>query len=302
MPTPTPAPPFPGAAEGRQVEEHLAALCTVIGAGQWKLGKVRTAVLATVAEIHSDHTLALAAQDPTERPTAAPSPSATPPTEDPEEAAAKELSGLDLSEALAVVADTADAAQRQHRQAAAATTGGAALLWGSLAVAARQTKSALSLGSKPPRTAPVAERPPLDEQTDIAALGSAISQAHAIVYGYQVAVAEFGFDSDQRNRADAALVAHRRTRDTLTDWLSERNVVPPAAEATYDLPEKVTSAATAARLIRTMELAYQPFLGAVLAAVTKAGEKSTALAALQASSAASLRWGGPLVRWPGWPD
>lgn len=305
VPTPTPVPPFPGAAEGRLAEEHLAALAAVIVDGKWKPGGVRTAVLQTLADVHADHALVLAAQDPTTRPTSSPSPTTSPtpdPDPDPRTAAESELAKLDLAEALAVVTEAADTAVRSYREAVAATTGGTALLWGSLAVAARQAKLALSLRSRPPETPPVSDRSPLAEQTDVDALRSTISQAHAIVHGYQVAIAEFGFDSTDRDRADAALTEHRRTRDAMSAWLSDRNVVPPAAESTYDLPLEVTSAATAGELIMTMELAYQPFLGGVLAAVGTATERRTALSALSASSEAGLRWGAPLARWPGWPD
>lgn len=306
VPTPTPVPPFPGAADGRRAEQHLAALAAVIRDGEWKPGGVRTHVLATLVDLHTDHATTLAAADPTRRPTSSPTPTEDSPAPDsgpdPRAAAEEELAGLDLSEALAVVTGAADTAVRSYREAVTATSGGTALLWGSLAVTARQAKLALSLRATPPGTPPVTDRSPLDEQTDVDALRSTISQAHAIVFGYQVAIAEFGFDSGERERADAALTAHRRTRDTMTAWLSERNVVPPAATSTYDLPIDVTSAATAGELIMTMELAYQPFLGGVLAAVATTAEKGTALAALEASSEASLRWGGPLVRWPGWPD
>lgn len=306
VPTPTPAPPFPGAAEARDAEEHLAALAAVIGAGAWKPGGVRTNVLATLVDLHTDHATALAAEDPTERPTSSPSPTedspAPDPGPDPRTAAEEELAGLDLSEALSALTGVADTAVGSYREAVAATTGGTALLWGSLAVTARQAKLALSLRATPPETPPVTERSPLDEQTDVDALRSTISQAHAIVFGHQVAIAEFGFDSAERERADAALTAHRRTRDAMTAWLTERNVVPPASESTYDLPIAVTSPATAGELIMAMESAYLPFLGGVLAAVATAEEKRTALAALEASAEASLRWGGPLIRWPGWPD
>lgn len=306
VPTPTPIPPFPGAADGRRAEEHLAALAAVISAGEWKPGGVRTNVLATLTDIHADHATALAGQDPTRRPTSPPSPTqdspAPSPGADPTAAAEEELAGLDLSEALGALTGVADKAVGSYREAVAATTGGTALLWGSLAVTGRQAKLALSLRSTPPETPPVTERSPLDEQTDVDALRSTISQAHAIVFGHQVAIAEFAFDSGERDRAEAALTAHRRTRDSMAAWLTERNVVPPAAEGTYDLPIAVTSAASATELIMTMESAYQPFLGAVLAAVSTVEEKSTALAALEASAEASLRWGGPLVRWPGWPD
>ncbi|MDO5678576.1 MAG: DUF4439 domain-containing protein, partial [Propionibacteriaceae bacterium] len=75
----------------------------------------------------------------------------------------------------------------------------------------------------------------------------------------------------------------------------------PAAEAAYDLPVRVTDAATAQGLLWRMEVAYAPFAGAWLAAATDDDARRRALASLEQSAALGTDWGGPLVVWPGWP-
>jgi hypothetical protein len=120
-----------------------------------------------------------------------------------------------------------------------------------------------------------------------------------LIYGYQVAIPwfrgpEFQFAYD-------VLVRRRGLRDRLADQLRDAGMIAPPAEAAYALPLQTRDRATAAELLWRIETAFVPFTGAWLAAATDGEIRGVALQALEESTALGIRWGGPMVVWPGWP-
>ena len=126
-----------------------------------------------------------------------------------------------------------------------------------------------------------------------------LRQLHALVFGYQAAYP--AFRGPEAKVVFDLLYRRREERDRLTAWLRERGQTVPAAEAAYALPGQPADRPRAVQLLAQMEIAYQPFAGAWVAAATDPGSRRAALEALEEAVRLGLQWGGPLARWPGWP-
>lgn len=129
------------------------------------------------------------------------------------------------------------------------------------------------------------------------ALQAAISGEHAALYGVGVAGGKL---SGARFRTATTLYEqHRKRRDQLAAYLIEAGQTPAAAEAAYDLPQAVTSAATATALI----LGIERRLGAVYGDLVEAAEqdkvRAFAVQALIATARDQLSWSGTPAAWPG---
>jgi hypothetical protein len=289
--SPAPTPTVPAAANA---EQALSARAAAILSGPRRSDlDARTRALLTFArDVHADHAVALAGGDPTARPTsAAPSPSAAPP----------DVAGQSLKGSLARLARQEAAQATAQRRAATAASGLAALLAGSLAVAAESFASALDAGTPPPVDRIRARRPaPL--LTDVEAAQQLVAQLHAVVYGYQLAIGKLPYSSAARARGVGELAAARTQLDAQIAFLLSRKADVPPAEPAYVPPSPVTSPAEATRLVRGMQVRLEPYAGLALAAAGTPEARSTALALLRTTARRAASWGAPLRAWPGWPD
>lgn len=289
--SPAPAPSVPAAASA---EQALSAYADAVLSGPHRrdLSGDQRRLLTFLRDVHADHALALAGDDPTSRPTtAAPSPSATPPS----------LATLSLGDSLKRLAKRESAQAAAHRRTATAASGLSALLTGSLAVAADSYAAALGAGSTPSVSAKKARRA-AGLLSDVAATQQLVAQLHAVVYGYQLAIGKLAYTSSARRRAVSELASTRRLLDTEIAFLLSRKAEVPAAEPAYAPSSTVRSSGDASRLVRGMQARLEPFVGLSLAAAADAKARGAALSLLQSTSRTARAWGAPLQAWPGWPD
>lgn len=294
-PTPTPIPGLAGVEAALSTEAELQALMTQL-AGR-NLSPVVTATAQAAAAAHGAHLLALRAPDPVVRPTAEPTPGRGQ-TVRPAPSPSVQLPGGDRAAVVRAVTDKLGAAAGAYRNSAAAAMGSTALLWASMAAYASST--ATIVGSDAPRpAAPAAANRPLEPWSDVEAAQQVVRQLHALVYGYQSAYP--AFRRPESGQIWDLLYRRRDQRDRLTAWLRGRGQSVPAAEPAYVLPVQPTDRNRAAELLATMELAYQPFAGAWVAAAADEGQRRQALDALEEACRLTLQFGGPAPTWPGWP-
>lgn len=298
-PPPPPAPNLPGRRVSLVHEAELAAVSELLREDGPVLGlpAPQLAVAGWMARAHEAHTIALLARRPEQRPTAppAPEPGWTP---IPRPSPTMELPVGNREQAVRTVLDRLEEAAADHRRNALGSNGPPALLWGSLAVYADAAAAALTASTARPEPPAVALHA-VASWSDIEAAQQTLRQVHALIYGYQVAIpwlrgAEFESAYD-------VLVRRRSLRDRLARDLREAAMIAPAAEAAYGLPVQPRDRDTAAELFWRIETAFAPFAGAWLAAATEDEVRGAALQALAESTDLALRWGGPLVMWPGWP-
>ena len=297
--TDVPAPLFPGAANGVQLEDDLVARATlVLAVGGKKLDKTGRRLVTSIRDQHVAHAAALRTADPTDPrstgPAPTPSVSGTPSSRP---TFAKAVQQLLTAESNAAAA---------HRATALPANALAALLWGSLATSAGATaailKSADLAGDKPdPGVATIGKvrpRAPMPVVTVVAAEQEMVRQLHALIYGYQLALGRL--KGARRDAGEAELRRHRILRDQLSTRLLDRKADVPVAKAAYVPSTNPRNAATATKLIRQMETGFQPFCGLWLAAATTPAERTEALSQLSRTTTVARQWGASLSTWPGW--
>jgi hypothetical protein len=186
----------------------------------------------------------------------------------------------------------------EHREAALTALGLDALLLGSLGVAANAYASTAA-DAEPARLRPT-ERgtPPL--VSDVEAVQQLVTQLHAVVYGYPLAMGQLPVTSKEHGRAVRQLRASRVERDTQIGWLTKRSVAVPAAKPAYLPSVAPRDQKTATRLIRSMHTAFQPFCGIWVAAAGDR-DREPALTLLASTTELARSWGAALPAWPGWP-
>lgn len=291
-PTPgsTPTPPAESSlTKAAAAEQQLALLAAAIGQRKNLTGDQR-ALVGLVAAAHTEHARALAAPDPTERPTA--------PRDI--EATKIPIDKLSTKQALSQLAAAEARLATSHRRAAVQAKGLTALLWGSMAVAA-ETFTAVG-ADKPPSVTGLRKHRPMSLVNDAEAVQAMVAQLHAIVYGYQLAIGKFPVVSKQRARAIKGLLQHRVQRDRLIAWLTSRSAQVPAASAAYVPSVTPTNTSSASKLIRQMETALQPFCGLWLAAAGTEADRTLALTTLRSTTRTARSWGASVRGWPGWAD
>ena len=286
-PVPSPTPFAPGLDRDRAAEAALAAGSLALLQRTDAGSERRRDLLALMARCHQERVTALAAPDPTSRPTAA---VATP---------APSSSRAPAPSAARLVADE-QAAARRYRSAAVVAQGRAALLWGSMAVASRSFAVALT-AEDPPASADVAPHRPLALVGDTEAVAALVAALHAAVWGYQLAVGRLPAGA-AHDRALAGLRNRRTLQDRLVGRLLEAGVEVPAAAPAYDPDPEVGDAADARLLLRRIESRLLPFCGLWLAAAARPADRRLALDTLDATRGAATSWGAPLTAWPGWRD
>jgi hypothetical protein len=207
---------------------------------------------------------------------------------------------LSLKKSLSLLAAREKSQAGAASRVAVAATGFDALLSGSVSVAARSYAAALSTTDSvsmketgdPPR--------PMSAVSDVAGMQSMVRQLHALVYGYQIALGRLSRSSGDGRRALRSLRGHRRLRDRLEDSLVKRSASVPAAAGAYVPTVEPTTAGRSRRLIRGMEVAFQPFCGLWLASATTAADRRLALDTLEKAMDTARAWGADLTVWPGW--
>ena len=291
-PTPIPTPLAPGLDRDRAAEAALAASALALLARTEARQKRRRDLLTLMARCHQERAVALAAPDPTSRPTAGAAPpgrpSDTPTASRPPPPRTPRL-----------VADEQALAKR-YRSAALASSGPAALLWGSMAVASSSFAAALVVDD-PPASADVATHRPLTLVGDTEAVRALVAALHAVVWGYQLAAGRLPAGAS-RDQALAGLRNRRTLQDRLVGQLLQAGIEVPAAAPAYDPDPEVQDAADARLLIRRMETRLLPFCGLWLAAAGRPADRRLALDTLAATRRTATAWGAPLTAWPGWAD
>ena len=130
------------------------------------------------------------------------------------------------------------------------------------------------------------------------AVQSLVEQLHALIYGYQLAIGRLLVASDRHDQAVAELLQHRIRRDQLISWLTPRSADVPVAEPAYRPSVDPRDAASAAKLIRTMLVALQPF-GAIWLAAAGDAEQEWAFTTFRTIVDLARAWNAPLPIWPG---
>ncbi len=133
--------------------------------------------------------------------------------------------------------------------------------------------------------------PSEDGDPTAAALAEALSAEHAAVYGYEFVGGAAG-DRTRRERASASAYEHKALRDALHAASVERGVDPPAALASYPLPEGRDDGDMDDFAVRLEETTMSAYLW--LSASADTDLRVTAARSLQEATVRSLEWGAEL--------
>jgi Domain of unknown function (DUF4439) len=204
---------------------------------------------------------------------------------------------LSLGQSLIRLASNEKAAATRHRTSALATRGGDAARLGAAAIAAGRYAAVVT---KDEHT-PLASRTTWTDvpvQTDVAAVQGLVAQLHAVVYGYQLAIGQLKVVSARHDQAVAELLRLRIRRERLISWLLRREADVPPAEPAYRPTVQPRDPGTAAKLIRTMLVAVEPFCAVWLAAAGDA-DREWAFSTFGAMDDLARGWNAPLAIWPG---
>jgi hypothetical protein len=293
-PTHAPSPPLAGAEDAAEAEARLAGQVASLlkAGGEDELGPALSAILTSTGAGHRAHQVALAGPEPATRPTAADVPRPT-------------TSRVSLASGLKkLITDEDKAADRLAANAGKAGSV-TALLWASMAAAAGGYAQALrqygsTKGQVPAKAPKPAAHRPVEPVEPEVAIRAMVEQLYAVSYGYQMAI---GHLSNARfERAAAALRKHRSLRDRLIAGLVKEAGEVPAAAPAYDVPVRPKDAASAAKLIMTLETALVPFCGQWVAAAAEDDDRALAVATLRSTTVTAVSWGGPLLAWPGYVE
>lgn len=308
---PGPPPPPPGLDQAIAGESLALAWCRALVKRRYKLSDGQLSNLRTAADLHQRHLVALELPSPQTRPAATqPSASPTPGAPAPSTPAAPSTSVAtptlptvklpkDQDRAIKEFGAALDGVRKGHRELASAAEGQLALLWGSLAAGAAQTSTIARTARPAPRPAAEPEHPAYRVMTPTAAGQELLAQLHAMVFGYQVALAPIpAKDADPYRQRLAELL---RDRDELADLLRDLDAEVPAAAPEYDTGGRISDEAAAVKLVARMEHALLPHLGNWLAATAKE-QRARATDWLVTGTVRAVRAGAAPVWWPGWPD
>ncbi|NYI72237.1 hypothetical protein GGQ54_002797 [Naumannella cuiyingiana] len=266
-PSPTPTPP-PRLAEGIELSAGLLAAA--------RAAEDDHPLVAQLVRDHAAQLAALRSPEPAARP-AQPTPGTEPPAPRP---------GRDP---LRTLIEAERAAVDAYAGWAGETTGGIALVWGSLAAHAAGAAGALRSSTRRAES-PAPGTGPAVAVDDTTALQQVVAQSHAAIFGYQRLLALV--PRGESEPVDAGLKAYRGLRDDLTAALADRGAAAPAAAPAY------RTEGSAEEIGRQIESGALPYLGQWLQA---AAEPASATAALREATGRALGWGAALPAWPGWP-
>jgi hypothetical protein len=142
--------------------------------------------------------------------------------------------------------------------------------------------------------------PPLGtaKASPTAPLQAMLSAEYAMVFAYGALGPHL--TGSQRTAAHAAFDVHRSQRDVLVTAIGARGSSPHAAEASYDLPFRVTDAASASRLAALVETRLAAVCAqAVSASSGTGGDRTYAAWALTQAALRAQAWGAPVTAFPG---
>jgi hypothetical protein len=279
-PAPTATPTVVGARPAATTELGLAGLARAILTGPRRRGlsaNQRT-LMEFLVRAHQAHAVAFDPSAPPPRPA--------------------KIDQLTLRQSLIRLASNQAAAAVNHRAAALAVSGRDAARFGAVAAAAGLYARVITVGDPVPIGGPTTPTE-IPLATDVEAVQSLVAQLHALVYGYQLAIGRLPVASDRHDQAVAELLQHRIRRDRLITWLTRRSAEVPVPEPAYRPSVEPRNAASAARLIRTMLVALQPF-GAVWVAAAGDADREGALTTFSTMVDLARAWNAPLPVWPGW--
>lgn len=298
VPPVTPIPPFTGAGTALPREVNLAAAARALTekATAMKVPANVATQAGHAARAFDAHVMALSGPRPVERPTAPATPSKTW-SPKPAPTPTVSLPG-DAKGAVAALQGQANDAAAAYRGLASAAQGSSALFWASLRGYAQGIAQVVGTDAARPEP-PQQEVRPLEVWSDSEGPQQVVSQLHALIYGYQAALAPLrGPDSAT---VTGLLQQYRALRDDLSIKLRDRGFAVPPAEAAYVLPQQPASKEMSFALLAQMEQAFQPFAGGWVASATEQETRERAMGVLESSIKNCLQFGGPLVAWPGWP-
>jgi hypothetical protein len=128
------------------------------------------------------------------------------------------------------------------------------------------------------------------------ALCAALTNEHAVIYGYGMVSAHS--EPDTNKLVSYALNQHRERRDRVIGMLTARSVSGPVAAAGYKLPMPVNNATDAARLAVQMEKDTQVAWRAVIEQAKTPEDRKFGATALTQSAVLAARWKQVLGAWP----
>ena len=132
--------------------------------------------------------------------------------------------------------------------------------------------------------------------TAVSALQGALAAENAAIFGYGVAGAHL--PGNRQQVAERDWTVHRQARDSLTSMITARGAAPVAASAAYELPFRVSDAASAAQLAAYLEDGVtRAYLGVV--AVADPQLRTYGAMAMQTAAQRAAYWRGSTQAFPG---
>jgi hypothetical protein len=128
------------------------------------------------------------------------------------------------------------------------------------------------------------------------ALGAALANEHAVVYGYGIVSARCA--PEVNTLVSSALNQHRERRDQVISMLAGRKVVAPVAAAGYQLPMPVDAPIDAERLAARMEKDTEAAWRAFVEQAQSSEDRTFGASALTQSAVLAARWKQQLGDWP----
>jgi len=128
------------------------------------------------------------------------------------------------------------------------------------------------------------------------ALSAALSNEHAVIYGYGIVSAHCA--PELNTMVSFALNEHRQRRDQIIAILSGRSVTAPVAAAGYQLPMPVNSPTDAVQLAVRMENDTEVAWRAVIEQARGADDRKFGVTALSQSAVLFARWKQTAGNWP----
>lgn len=128
------------------------------------------------------------------------------------------------------------------------------------------------------------------------ALCAALSNEHAVIYGYGIVSAHCA--PAVSDMVTSALSQHRERRDQVIGMLAGRSVTAPVAAAGYQLPMPVNNQGDAARLAARMEKDTTVAWRAVVEQAQTPQDRGFGVTALTQSAVLAARWNRVVGTWP----
>jgi hypothetical protein len=129
-----------------------------------------------------------------------------------------------------------------------------------------------------------------------AALCTALTTEHAVIYGYGIVSAHS--PPDVNKLVAYALKQHRERRDQVIAMLAGRSINAPIAAAGYQLPIPVHNATDAAHLAVRMEKDTEVAWRAAIEQAQTPPDRGFGVTALAQSAILAARWNQVLSIWP----